>query len=59
MLDAIPPEHQSICHLQENVMDAICLAEEKANSSDLIVVAGSLYLIGEVRKILVGELVDA
>ncbi len=58
LLDAIPSQHQSICHLQENVIDAICLAEEKANSNDLIVVAGSLYLIGEVRKILVGELVD-
>ncbi len=41
-----------------NVQDALAVAEEQAGPEDLIVVAGSLYLIGEVRTLLVGELVD-
>ncbi len=41
-----------------NVPDALAVAEEQAGPEDLIVVAGSLYLIGEVRTLLMGELVD-
>ncbi len=40
------------------VADAITRAETEAGPQDIIVVAGSLYLIGAVRTLLVGELVE-
>ncbi len=46
------------CHQIVSVEEALRFAEQQAGSEDLIVVAGSLYLIGEVRSKLVGELVD-
>jgi dihydrofolate synthase/folylpolyglutamate synthase len=44
--------------LIRNVEAALGKAEEIATADDLIVVAGSLYLVGAVRKLLVGELVE-
>jgi len=58
LLDVIPLNHRKNCYQQDNVAEALKLAEEHAGNEDLIVVAGSLYLIGEVRKLLVGELVE-
>lgn len=43
-----------ICATVEN---AVRLVEQQAEVDDLIVVAGSLYLVGELRKLLVGEVV--
>ncbi len=45
------------CECIRQVDQALIRAEELAEDGDLIVVAGSLYLIGAVRKILLGELV--
>ncbi len=42
----------------ETVEEALVLAEDESEAEDLICVAGSLYLIGAVRKILRGEIVD-
>ncbi len=39
------------------VDEALMLVQEQASVDDLVVVAGSLYLIGEFRKLLVGEVV--
>ncbi len=44
--------------LIKDVRKAIERAEKEAGPEDLIVVAGSLYLIGAVRTFLVGELVE-
>jgi dihydrofolate synthase/folylpolyglutamate synthase len=44
--------------LVRNVEAALKKAEQFATAEDLIVVAGSLYLVGAVRKLLVGELVE-
>ncbi|MFZ5760370.1 MAG: bifunctional folylpolyglutamate synthase/dihydrofolate synthase [Thermodesulfobacteriota bacterium] len=58
-LCAILPEalrSRTIC--REKVGEALICAEEEARADDLICVAGSLYLIGAARKILLGELVD-
>ena len=41
----------------DTVAEALALAAGEAGSADLIVVAGSLYLIGAARKILLGEVV--
>lgn len=58
LLDVLPNDLKSRCHLIANVKEAILFAEQQAGIGDLIVVAGSLYLIGEVRSFLVGELVQ-
>jgi dihydrofolate synthase/folylpolyglutamate synthase len=57
LLDALPENIQdrAIC---ENSLDAALLkAAELAEPSDLICIAGSLYLIGEARRMLLGEIV--
>jgi dihydrofolate synthase/folylpolyglutamate synthase len=41
----------------KKVDDAVLAAQETAEDGDLIVVGGSLYLIGAVRHLLLGELV--
>ncbi len=47
------------CVVKPTVEEALTFAEETAQVDDLIVIAGSLYLVGASRKILLGELVDA
>lgn len=41
----------------ENVQQALGVAQDAATEDDLIVVGGSLYLLGAVRQLLLGELV--
>lgn len=57
LLQNVPDHLQEKCKLQSSVEDAIHEAETKAGDDDLILIAGSLYLIGASRKILLGELV--
>jgi len=63
---AAPPEHiYSILKSEQklkarcvkNVEEAVHAAEELADEGDLIVVGGSLYLIGAVRHLLLGDVV--
>jgi dihydrofolate synthase / folylpolyglutamate synthase len=54
----LPTEFQKKADLVADVVQALKTAEEAAGSGDIIVVAGSLYLIGAVRTFLVGGLVD-
>jgi dihydrofolate synthase/folylpolyglutamate synthase len=54
----LPAELQRKAELVADVIQALKTAEETAGPGDMIVVAGSLYLIGAVRTFLVGELVD-
>ncbi len=58
LLQYIEKEQHERCYLERDVLQALYTAEEKAGINDLIVVAGSLYLLGEVRFLLVGDLVD-
>lgn len=58
LFDVLNEELKNRCHQIVNVQDALLFAEQLASEDDLIVVAGSLYLIGEVRSLLVGELVQ-
>jgi dihydrofolate synthase/folylpolyglutamate synthase len=48
---------QTRCRRIASVEEALHRAEELAETGDQIVVAGSLYLVGAVRKLLLGELV--
>ena len=57
LMEVLPENLRSRSHLITNVKEALLFAEQQAGAGDLIVVAGSLYLIGEVRSFLVGELV--
>ncbi len=57
LLKNIPVAYTNKCTLLPKVESAISWAENLASSEDLILIAGSLYLVGACRKILLGELV--
>ncbi|MBW6520395.1 MAG: bifunctional folylpolyglutamate synthase/dihydrofolate synthase [Desulfoarculaceae bacterium] len=57
LLEHLDEVTQSRCERVPMVEQALVRAEALAATGDLIVVAGSLYLVGAVRKILLGELV--
>ena len=57
LLQIVPDRFQGKCTLCPAVEDAIAEAESLADKGDLILIAGSLYLVGASRKILLGELV--
>jgi dihydrofolate synthase/folylpolyglutamate synthase len=54
-LHSIHHEKTILC---QTVAESLTLAANKAGKDDLILVAGSLYLVGEARPLLAGELVD-
>lgn len=56
LLQNVPVEYKEKCMLQATVEEAIAEAVNIASRNDLIIIAGSLYLIGASRKILLGEL---
>lgn len=55
---ALPEEYQGDALCIRSVLDALQRACQLAGPEDLICVAGSLYLIGAARKVLLGDLVD-
>ncbi len=57
LLENVKADCKEKCKLLPKVEDAIAWAEGVAGEGDLIVVAGSLYLVGAARTILLGELV--
>ncbi len=57
LLCCLPVALQARAEMVADVTQALLAAERVAGPGDLIVVAGSLYLIGAVRTFLVGELV--
>jgi dihydrofolate synthase/folylpolyglutamate synthase len=57
LLEHLDEETQRRCECVPQVDQALARAEALAAAGDLIVVAGSLYLVGAVRTTLVGELV--
>ncbi len=58
LMSILDEKSRERCHQIVSVEEALRFAEQQAGEGDLIVVAGSLYLVGEVRSRLVGELVD-
>jgi dihydrofolate synthase / folylpolyglutamate synthase len=58
LLACLSEDLQGKAILVSDVIEALLMAEKAATQQDIIVVAGSLYLIGAVRKFLVGELVQ-
>lgn len=57
LLAVLDDQLKKRCHQIINVREALSFAEDQASEQDLIVAAGSLYLIGEIRSCLVGEVV--
>jgi len=57
LLDILPPDIQDQAICNSSLQNALAKAAELAGRKDLICVAGSLYLIGEARKLLLGEIV--
>jgi dihydrofolate synthase / folylpolyglutamate synthase len=57
LLQNVPRDFQAKCHLYPTVQGAIEGAEKMAKEDDLILIAGSLYLVGASRQLLLGELV--
>ena len=58
LLENLDAEARKRCECLAQVDQALARAESLAEAGDLIVVAGSLYLVGAVRKSLLGELVS-
>lgn len=57
LMEILSHNQRRRCHAIADVRQALDFAEQQAGPNDLIVIAGSLYLIGEIRFLLVGELV--
>jgi dihydrofolate synthase/folylpolyglutamate synthase len=55
--NALPVEIQNRAILEYSLDAALAKAAEIAGPDDLICIAGSLYLVGEARKMLLGELI--
>lgn len=53
----LPEELKDRARCVEDIRQALVAAQEAATEDDLIVVGGSLYLLGAVRQLLVGDLV--
>ena len=54
--DILPPEFRDRSVLVDSVREAINRAESLAGGEDLICIAGSLYLVGAARSMLLGEI---
>jgi dihydrofolate synthase/folylpolyglutamate synthase len=52
----VAEEHRHKVSCVEGIAEALAAAEKLAGPGELVVVGGSLYLIGDVRRLLVGEL---
>lgn len=58
LLECMNDELKPSTEVVREVKDALQRAADIAETGDMIVVAGSLYLVGAVRKLLLGELVS-
>ncbi len=55
LLVQLPPEHQCRAECAATVAEALARAAAASSPDDLICVAGSLYLVGRARQLLLGE----
>ncbi len=58
LLENVSEEFKDRCVLCASVAGAVAEAERLADADDLILIAGSLYLIGAARSLLLGDLVQ-
>jgi len=57
LLEYLTGERKGRVRCVENIQQALVTAQNAAEEDDLIVVGGSLYLLGSVRQLLLGDLV--
>jgi dihydrofolate synthase/folylpolyglutamate synthase len=57
LLDILPPGIHDRVIKEKSLVKALAKAAKLADERDLICIAGSLYMIGEARKLLLGEIV--
>lgn len=57
--DLLPDSRKKDSLCTHSVEEALAIARNKAEPGDLICVAGSLYLVGRARELLIGGLVEA
>jgi dihydrofolate synthase/folylpolyglutamate synthase len=57
LIEALPPEYRERAVGAKTVKESLDTARQMTDSNDLICIAGSLYLIGAVRSILLGDIV--
>ena len=57
LIEALPAEYRERAEGCNSVKKALAMARQMTDSNDLICAAGSLYLIGAIRSILLGEIV--
>lgn len=58
LLQNVPDQFQKKCRICTDIETAIAEAESLVDQNDLILIAGSLYLVGASRQLLLGELVS-
>lgn len=58
LLEILPHAYQGKVRCISSVEEALSSAQEIAQPDDIICIAGSLYLIGAVRKMLLGDLIQ-
>ncbi len=56
--ELLPEAQQKHARCTDSVQDALAMAADSATDNDLICVAGSLYLVGKARQLLLGDLVS-
>jgi dihydrofolate synthase/folylpolyglutamate synthase len=57
LIKALPPEYRERAEGCNSVKKALATARQMTDSNDLICAAGSLYLVGAIRSMLLGEIV--
>ncbi len=57
-LDVIDQDLKDRCTMIRDAEQALNKATDMAQKGDMVVIAGSLYLVGAIRRMLVGELVE-
>lgn len=57
LYDALAKPQQDVCRQIDDAREALDFVRKEAEVEDLVLIAGSLYLIGEMRSCLVGELI--
>jgi dihydrofolate synthase / folylpolyglutamate synthase len=58
LLDLLPESDRDRAECVPVIRDAVSRARDLAGAEDLVCIAGSLYLVGAVRKLLLGELIN-
>ena len=57
LAELLPAELRDRCRCTGSVDEALTIAEQVCGPEDMVCIAGSLYLVGRARQLLLGDLV--